>query len=145
MNERRIARIERQIKERIATALIHEIADPRLGFVTISRVEVDKELQHCQVYWSLLGDATRQRLSAAALKNATGFLRREVARVLRTRTVPVIEFRFDESVAGAERMRHLLEELRAARGEADEAAELGEESAGDDDREPGPAADTQGP
>ena len=61
MNERRIARIESQIKERIATVLIHEIADPRMGFVTITRVEVDKEMQRCIVYWSLIGDATRLR------------------------------------------------------------------------------------
>ena len=44
MNERRIARIEQQIKERLAIALQRELADPRLGFVTISRVEVDREL-----------------------------------------------------------------------------------------------------
>ena len=121
MNERRIARIERQIKERIANVLIHEIADPRMGFVTISRVEVDKEMQKCVVYWSLLGDDTRRRLSEAALANATGFVRKEVARVLHTRTVPVLEFRFDESVAGAERMRGLLDELRLERGDPDPA------------------------
>ena len=132
MNERRIARIERQIEERLAHALIHEIADPRIGFVTISRVEVDKEMQRCIVFWSLIGDDTRRSLSAAALANAAGFLRREVARVLHTRTVPVLQFRYDESVAGAERMRNLLEELGEERGEDPEA-----EPSKDPDDDPG--------
>ena len=79
MNERRIARIQRQIKERIATALVHEISDPRVGFVTISRVEMDKEMQQCKVFWTMLGDAKAQRLTASALDRAAVFLRREVA------------------------------------------------------------------
>ncbi len=62
MNERRIARIQQQIKERIATALLHEIADPRVGFITVSRVEVDKEMQRCIVYWSVLGGDSSRRL-----------------------------------------------------------------------------------
>lgn len=111
MNERRIARIQQQIKSRIATALIHELSDPRLGFVTITRVEVDRELHRCTVFWSVLGEATARRLTAAALEHATGLLRTEVAKVLRTRTVPRLQFRFDESVAGAQRMRELLSEL----------------------------------
>ena len=90
MNERRVARIQRQIKERIATALVHEISDPRVGFVTISRVEMDKEMQQCKVFWTMLGDEKAQRLTASALDRAAGFLRREVAHVLHTRSVPTL-------------------------------------------------------
>lgn len=117
MNERRIARIEQQIKERVATLLLHEVSDPRVGFVTISRVEVDKEMQRCVVYWSVLGDDKAQKLTDDALRNATGFLRREVAAVLHTRTVPKLEFRHDESVSGAIEMQNLLEGLREEREE----------------------------
>ena len=118
MNERRLARIQQQIKSRIATALVHELSDPRLGFVTISRVEVDRELHRCTVYWSVLGEAKDQRLTAAALEHATGRLRSQVAKVLHTRTVPKLQFRFDESVAGAERMRKLLDELTSGAKES---------------------------
>ena len=120
MNERRIARLERQIKERLAIALVHEIADPRIGFVTISRVEMDKEMQRCKVFWSVIGDAKVQRLTASGLAQATGFLRREVAHVLHTRSVPELVFLHDASVEGAERMRNLLEDLRSERGEEPE-------------------------
>jgi ribosome-binding factor A len=116
MKERRIARLEQQIKERIATALVHEIADPRMGFVTVSRVEMDRELQKCIVYWSVLDDATHKR-TEQALNSAAGFLRSEVAAVLHTRTVPRLEFRHDASVAGAQRMQTLLDELRQQRGD----------------------------
>ncbi|MCA8955597.1 MAG: 30S ribosome-binding factor RbfA [Planctomycetes bacterium] len=115
MNERRIARIEQQIKERIATLLVHEINDPRLGFVTVSRVEVDRELTRALVYWTSLGDETARRLSDTALHHAGGFLRKEVAAILHTRTVPRLEFRYDESVAGALRMQGILDDLRRER------------------------------
>lgn len=115
MNERRIARIEQQIKERLANILIHEISDPRMGFVTISRAEVDKEMHRCIVFWSVLGDDKTRKLTEDALRNATGFMRREVAAVLNTRTVPKLEFRHDESVEGARKMRDLLDGLREER------------------------------
>ena len=136
MNERRIARIEQQIKERIATLLVHGIADPRLGFVTISRVSVDREMSRCLVYWSILGDDKKKRLSASALEHATGFLRRAVAQVLHTRTVPKLEFRFDESVLGVQRMQALLNELRDERDERDDRQEP--EESGGRPPEPGP-------
>jgi ribosome-binding factor A len=139
MNERRIARIERQIKERLAVALVHEISDPRIGFVTISRVEMDKEMQRCKVFWSMIGDESAQRLTGKALNQAAGFLRREVAQVLHTRSVPVLSFRYDESVLGAERMRNLLEELAAERGDdpaGDPAGDPADDPADDPARDP---------
>ena len=130
MNERRIARIQQQIKARIATLLQHEIADPRLGFVTVSRVEVDKEMQRCVIYWSVLGSDSSRQLTEAALNNATGYLRREVAAVLHTRSVPKLEFRHDESVVGSIEMQNLLEGLRQER-EDREGPDAGDE-AGDE-------------
>lgn len=133
MNERRIARIEQQIKERVANLLLHEIADPRVGFVTVSRVEVDKEMQRCIVYWSILGDDTARKLTDDALRNATGFLRREVAAVLHTRTVPKIEFRHDESVTGSIEMQKLLDGLRQEREAREETEDPGSEPGSDPD------------
>jgi ribosome-binding factor A len=132
MNERRIARIEQQIKERVATLLIHEIADPRLGFITISRVEMDKEMQRCIIYWSVLGNDKSQKLTTDALHNATGFLRREVASVLNTRSVPKLEFRHDDGVTGAVEMQELLDGLREER----ENRELTDDSEPKEDSEP---------
>ena len=136
MNERRIARIERQIKERIAIALQHEISDPRIGFVTICRVEVDKELQRCVVSWSMIGEESKRSLTAKGLEQASGFLRREVAQILHTRTVPTIVFRYDESVEGAASMRGLLDDLRREREDREGEDREGEADLPDGDPEP---------
>lgn len=117
MNERRLRRLESQIKARVAEVLLREVADPRLGLVTITRVELDRELTVCKVWWSVLGDAATRRRNEHMLGHARGFIQREVARVLRTRTVPEVRFRFDESIEGAARMSKLLADLAAERGE----------------------------
>ncbi|GAB4137021.1 MAG: 30S ribosome-binding factor RbfA [Planctomycetota bacterium] len=115
MNERRIARLQEQIKARIAEVLMREIADPGLGLVTVTRVELDREFLNCKAYWSVLGDGRSRARSEQVLRRATAFVQREVARVLHTRTVPKLRFVFDESIAGAIEMQQLLRNLEAER------------------------------
>ena len=115
MNDRRLARLAEQIKQRLATTLQRELADPKLGLVTISRVELDKEFTQCKAYWSVLApngkeDAAR-RASAEVLERATGFCQREIGAVLHTRSVPRLQFVLDEGVAGAIRMQEILKDL----------------------------------
>lgn len=115
MNERRVHRLENQIKARIAEVLLREIADPQVGFVTISAVELDREIKLCKVFWSTLGGKKERNSSQQALDRANGFIRRQIAQVLHTRTVPTVRFIFDESIEGAIRVNNLLEDLRAER------------------------------
>jgi len=115
MNPRRIARLQEQIKARIAEVLMKEIADPGLGLVTITRVEVDKEFTTCKAFWSVLGDVKERKKQEQLLRRATPFIQREVASVLRTRTVPRLSFWFDESIEGAARMQEKLNALREER------------------------------
>lgn len=115
MNDRRLARLAEQIKQRLATVLQRDLADPNLGLVTISRVELDKEFTQCKAYWSVLApngkEEAAQRASAEVLERATGFCQREIGAVLHTRSVPHLQFVFDGGVAGAARMQRLLKEL----------------------------------
>ena len=127
MNERRIARLQSQIKARVAEVVAQEMADPRRGLITITRVQLDRELQTCKIYWSVLGDEKVRRLNEHMLEHATGFVRREIARILRTRSVPQVRFVFDESIEGALRMDRLLADLRK---EWEEREPSGEEPAG---------------
>lgn len=115
MNQRRVQRLKNQIKARVAEVLQREIADPRLGFVTVSGVELDRELKLCKVFWSTLGDERERNRSQRALDRANGFVRRQIAQVLHTRTVPVVRFVFDEGIEGAIRVNVLLAELREER------------------------------
>jgi len=118
MNERRVARIQSLIKARVAKAIDQELSDPRCGMITVTRVEVDRELDGCIVYWSVLGDESTRRLNQEMLDHAAPFIRREIAAALHTRTVPKVSFVFDQSVAGSIHMENLLFELREEREKA---------------------------
>ena len=115
MQERRLNRLESLIKEKVATVLAQDMADPRLGLVTITRVKLDRELSKCRVYWTVLGDEKQRRLNERTLKHAAGFVRREIASVLSTRNTPTVTFVFDESVVGELRVQKILQDLRDAR------------------------------
>lgn len=117
MNERRVHRLENQIKARVAEVLQREIADPKLGFVTVSGVELDREIKLCKIFWSTLGGEKDRHRSEQALDRANGFIRRQIAQVLHTRTVPAVRFVFDESIEGSIRVSNLLAELREEREE----------------------------
>ena len=99
MNERRLARLSQQIKQRLAEVLQRELSDPKLGLVTITRIELDTEFTSCKAYWSVLSGSDQEdkarRESAGVLNRARGFCQREMARVLHTRSVPQLEFIFD--------------------------------------------------
>ncbi len=114
---RRAARINKTIQARIAAVLHRDMKDPRLGFVTITRVEVDAELTKCRVFWSSLGNETERRLNEQALQHGRKFIQHEVAEILRTRNAPILEFLFDESIEGAIRVTRILDELAEERGE----------------------------
>jgi ribosome-binding factor A len=116
MNDRRIARLQEQIKQRLAELLQRDVADPKLGFVTISRVELDAEFTVCKAYWSVLaptsvGEAKAKAQSAEVLARARGMLQREMGKGLATRTIPRLEFVFDEGIGGAVRVNRLLADL----------------------------------
>lgn len=117
MNERRIQRLQEQIKQRLAEILLRDLADPKLGLVTITRVELDPEFTQCKAFWSVfaptaVGEAKARANSATVLGRARGFCQREVGKTLNTRTVPHLEFVYDEGIAGGVRMNQLLKELQ---------------------------------
>ncbi len=115
MNERRIARLQEQIKARVAQVISRDMADPRRGLITITRVKLDREMVTCKVYWSVFGDAKERARNERMLNHAARFIQHEVAGVLTTRTVPRVQFEFDESILGAIRIDNILRELREER------------------------------
>ena len=116
MNERRIARLREQIKQRLAEILQRDIADPKLGLVTISRIELDAEFTICRAYWSViaptaLGEQKARANSEQVLVRARGFCQREIGKSLNTRSVPHLEFVYDSGLSGGIRINQLLKEL----------------------------------
>jgi len=94
--------------------IAREVHDPGVGFVTITRVAVTPDLQQARVYYTALGDEKARRGSERALGRAAAFLRGKLGARLRLKRTPEIEFVYDESIAGQDRIEQLLSEIRAA-------------------------------
>jgi ribosome-binding factor A len=85
--------------------------DPRLTGLTITEVTIDRELQYADIYVHALTDDSRQEDVMAALANASGFLRRELAQRLPLRTTPNLHFHWDPRLAQAEEVNRILDDL----------------------------------
>lgn len=110
---RRSERLAEEIREQVARMIASELKDPRLGFVTVTRVELAHDLGHARVHVGVLGDEAERRKSLAALQQASGFVRRELGRRLRIRHTPAVEFRYDKGIDATDRVARLLEAERA--------------------------------
>lgn len=106
----RMRRVDVAMREVLSDAIQQELKDPRIGFVTVTAVNTSTDLRHATVWVSVLGDATQRRLSLDGLRSAHGALQRIVARQLRFKHTPQLEFAFDDTADRAERIEQLLRE-----------------------------------
>ena len=112
-NTRRPDRVAEAIREEIATFLAEGVKDPRIvGFVTVTAVEVTRDLRHAKVFVSVLGSDAERQATFDGLASAAAHLRARIGRALRLRLAPEIDFRADESVARAARIETLLSQVR---------------------------------
>lgn len=108
----RARRLADRIKEIVATTIDTRVKDPRLGFVTITDVRVSGDLQHATAFYTVFGDEEERAGTAAALRSATGMLRREVGRQTGVRLTPTLEFIADALPENAKTIEDLLVEAR---------------------------------
>ena len=117
---RRADRVAEAIREEIATFLNSEVKDPRVtGMVTVTGVEVTRDLRHAKVFVSVLGTDTDRASTFEGLASVAGHLRAHVGRALRLRLAPEITFRPDESIARASRIESLLAQIKDGHPPAD--------------------------
>ena len=128
VNPIRLKKLESLVKQRVAVLLSQELSDPRAAFITVTRVKIDREIQTCRIYYTVLGDEKRKNLTAHLLEHAKGHIRSAVAKVLHTRKVPEIRFLYDDSVEGVLRLDKIIDE--AAREARDLESRLEEEDSG---------------
>ena len=101
------------MREEIATFLANDVKDPRiLGIVTVTGVEITRDLRHARVFVSVLGSESQRSATFEGLEKVASHLRGRVGRALRLRVAPEIEFRNDESVAHAAHIEQLLAQVR---------------------------------
>ena len=100
---KRLERVNQLVREEISHLLQRELKDPRLGFVTVTEVDVAPDLRSARVYVSVLGSEADWQSSLAALDSAKGYIRNWLVPRLRTRAVPHLTFLPDRSMAHAAR------------------------------------------
>jgi ribosome-binding factor A len=108
----RVRKVADRIHEVVAKRLERGIRDPRMGFATITAVQVTGDLQHASIFYTVYGSDEERADTAAALKAATGMLRTEVGRNLNTRLTPSLEFILDGVPENAAAIESLLREAR---------------------------------
>ncbi|KXS41592.1 MULTISPECIES: 30S ribosome-binding factor RbfA [unclassified Candidatus Frackibacter] len=113
MANHRPRRVAELIKKEISQMLLHdEIKDPRIGFVTITDVEVSGDLRHAKVFVSVYDkDPKVKEDTMEGLENAVGYVRRELGQRIRLRHTPEILFRYDDSIKRGTRIFKILEDL----------------------------------
>ena len=105
----RTRRVGEQIQREIAQLIQLELKDPRLGMVTVSGVEVSRDMAYATVYITVLGEFSDINKTLTILEKASGFLRRELANRLRLRHMPTLRFRYDESISKGNALGSLIE------------------------------------
>ena len=126
MDGRRPIRIAEQIRHEVGSIISYELRDSRVGFVTVTDVEVTPDLRQARIFVTFLGSETERQDSLAALKHAAGFIRRELGARLRLRYTPQLQFLFDHSVERGARIEQLLSEEAAREPAADDPSAPGE-------------------
>ncbi|HMA38055.1 MAG TPA: 30S ribosome-binding factor RbfA [Chloroflexia bacterium] len=111
MPSRRQQQVADLIQREISVLVQRELKDPRLGFVTITSVEVSPDLRYARIFYSVMGTPEEQKGTQQALEHASGFLRHALAGRIEMRYVPEISFRNDPSIAQGDRIARLLAEI----------------------------------
>jgi ribosome-binding factor A len=109
----RTRRLGEQFQRELARLIQQEMKDPRLGMVTVSGVEISRDLAYAKVFVTVMGDAPVVEDTLQTLQGAAGFLRTQLAHSVRVRTMPVLRFVYDESVARGARLSRLIDEAVA--------------------------------
>lgn len=108
---KRTQRLNILLKEEIADLIMKKIKDPRLGFITVTDVELSNDLKIAKVFISIMNEKDTD-LSIEILNSAKGLIRSEISKRVRIKYIPTIEFRIDKSVGHGGRIDELLREIK---------------------------------
>jgi ribosome-binding factor A len=112
MEGKRSEKVADLIQKEISQMLVKSIKDPRIGFVTITKVSVSEDCRFAKVYFSVAGTLAERERSMKGLDSAKGFVRKELGRRIRLRYTPEILFQFDPSIEYAIHMGELIQSIQ---------------------------------
>ena len=110
---RRTNRLEEAIREEVAKLIASGLKDPRIGFVTVTGVQLAADLRNVRIKVGVLGDQKTRDKSLGALRQASGYVRRELGKRLRMRLTPEVAFEYDHGLDATDRVARLLDEVAA--------------------------------
>lgn len=108
MGQLRMERVQELMKQEISKIILEDVKDPRIGFVTVTRVHVTNDLRSARVFVSLLGSDEQMADCWRGLNRSLGFIRREVGRRVRLRYTPELSLEIDDSMAYSAHIQELL-------------------------------------
>lgn len=111
MSSRRISRVEETLRHEISEIIQKEMKDPRIGFVTITSLELSPDLKHLRLYISILGTEKEKTDTLKGLENAKGFIRSEVGKRVRLKYLPEITIEVDRSIDEGMRISELIDRI----------------------------------
>jgi ribosome-binding factor A len=109
----RTDRVDQLLREEIGQIITREVADPRIGFATVTRVETTPDLRHAKVWVSVIGQPAEREAALAALRHAMPFVRHELGSRLRIRRIPDLHVQLDDTAERGTRILQLLSELES--------------------------------
>ena len=117
----RIEKLQELIKQETGKMLLNDIKDPRIGFVTVTDVEMTGDLREAKIFVSIMGGDEQVKNSLEGLNSALGFVRREIGKRIRLRFTPEISFALDTSLDYGDHIQKLLLQVEGDLGNADNA------------------------
>lgn len=111
MSSHRAERVGEMLQQLLAELIARDVKDPRVGFVTLTEVDVSSDLRHAKVYVSCLGDEAAREACLDGLRRAAPYLQRQIGRRARLKYVPELRFESDRSAAQGQRIESILREL----------------------------------
>ena len=112
MTKRRPGRVREALRQEISKILQEEVKDPRIGFITVTRVELTDDLRFARIYFSVLGEKKEQYKALKGLNSAKGYIRNQIADRVKLRLVPDIRFMVDDTLGRAQAIYDLLDKIK---------------------------------
>ncbi len=107
----RTERVDELLRQEIGAIITRDVADPRVGFATITRVETTRDLRHARVWVSVIGQPAERDATIAALRRAMPFVRHELGKALRMKRIPDLHVQLDDTAERGTRVLRLLSDL----------------------------------
>jgi len=115
MSSQRPGRVQEAIRQEVSKILHNEIRDPRLGFLTVTGVELTNDLRYARIYFSVLGEDKDKKLALKGLNSAKGYIKGLLGDRIKLRFMPDIEFKIDETLERTQRIYDLFEKIKKER------------------------------